>query len=94
MITTLYVHRRPVTRPAEFTAHRMQRMFLTRRHATRMTLPEPIEERRERQLQPTRYASDTTVPATRNWSGLASVLLMVALVVAAVAVTGLRGMGL
>lgn len=87
MITT---HPTVVILPTEFAAHRMQRMFLTPRHATRMTLPAPIVARRAMPGRPAPRYAPSDVPVTRNWSSLASVLLMVAVVVLAVVVTGVR----
>lgn len=87
----LVVHRTPVFRPHGFTAHRMQRMTLTRRHLTRMTLPVVlVARRREAAPTPRVYAPDCTAPAARNWSGAASVLIMITMVVLAVACSGLH----
>lgn len=84
-----HAHRTVVILPTEFTAHRMQRMFLTRRHATRMPLPAVVVARRAPRPAPAPVA-DYTRPDGRSWSSLASVLLMIVVVVAAVLVTGVR----
>lgn len=81
----------------EFTAARhlesgkLQRMTLTRRHATRMSLP-PVAQARRAMAQRTApvYAPDGRERAGFNWSALSSVLLMVAMVALAVACTRIR----
>lgn len=83
--------------PTDFTAARhlesgqLQRMFLTRRHATRMRLPPVLQARRAlAQRQAPVYAPDGRERAGFNWQALSSVLLMVAMVALAVAATGIR----
>lgn len=83
--------------PTEFTAARhlesgrLQRMFLTRRHATRMSLPPVLQARRAlAQRTAPVYAPDGRERAGFNWSALSSLLIMVAMVALACAVTGVR----
>lgn len=77
--------------PTEFTSHRMQRMFLTRRHATRMALPAITQARRALAYRAAPVAMlDVHEPAAFNWSALGSVLLMVIMVAVACWATGVR----
>lgn len=88
-MTTLIVHRTAVTLPTEFTAHRLQRMFLTRRHATRMTLPAVMVARKAVRHAP--VVADCTgelQPHTWPWA-LASMLIVLAVVAGCGVVVGL-----
>lgn len=87
--------RRVVRLPAHgFADHPLQRIFLTRRQASRMTLPGPLEARRA--LARTAVGKPAVPPDERysepgrvGWA-LASVALMVLAVALAVWATGVR----
>jgi hypothetical protein len=70
-----------------FTGHRIQRLFLTRRHASRLTLPAPILARRAKHSSPTRYAmsdvelSQTTRPA-HGWTLASAALILLVVLLA------------
>lgn len=81
-----------------FAAHPLQRIFLTRRHASPMALPGPLEARRAlargRVLVPATALpgpgeGPTSEPGRIGWA-LASVALMVLAVALAVWATGIR----
>lgn len=82
-----------VALPTEFTAHKLQKMTLTRRHMTRMALPVAISARRELTASaptPRVYAPDGMVRPGFNWSALGSIALMILIVVITTACAHLR----
>jgi hypothetical protein len=93
-------HSTIVITPIDFTTTRLQQMFLTRRHATRMLIPTLIQVRRDRQVvaavaAPAVLVAESACIASPvrtlvNWGALSSVALMLVIVVLAVAATGLR----
>lgn len=90
-------HSTIVITPIDFTTTRLQQMFLTKRHATRMRIPTLIQVRRDRQVvaAPAVLVAESAciaipVRTPVNWGALSSVALMLVIVVLAVAATGLR----
>lgn len=75
-----------------FTGHRLQRMFLTRRHATPVRLSPVIVARRARRPKEPRIVApdpDIRPESERGWA-LASLALMVLVVVLACCAAGIR----
>lgn len=75
-----------------FTGHRLQRLFLTRRHATQVLPPRILAARRARQSAAPRTALQEPVfqaESERGWA-LASLALMVLVVVLACCAAGVR----
>lgn len=75
-----------------FTGHRLQRMFLTRRHATPVRLSPVIVARRARRPADPRIVApdfDIRPESERGWA-LASLALMVLVVVLACCAAGIR----
>ncbi len=74
-----------------FTGHRLQRMFLTRRHATPVRLSPVIVARRARRPADPRIAPDFDIrPESEHGWALASLALMVLVVVLACCAAGIR----
>ena len=74
-----------------FTGHRLQRIFLTRRHANQVLPPGLIMARRARRPSPRLAAPDFDIrpESERGWA-LASLALMVLVVVLACCAAGIR----
>jgi len=87
-VYVLVLARRRVSYTAHgFTGHRIQRMFLTRRHSTRLSPPALILARRARHSAPTRYAmSDVEFSESRRpghgWTLASAALILLVVVLA------------